>query len=182
MRTLTIPFISLTTKNDSMKQFIMATIFVLLAQITIAQTSQNPDFDKQLKDLLSFTIPTINCDDLNKDIKKVILLDCREKTEYDISHLKGAIYVGYDNFKASSVANLDKDAAIVVYCSVGYRSERIGERLQRMGFKNVKNLYGSIFEWVNSGYPVVNAKGNTTKVHGVDEEWAKWILKGEAFF
>lgn len=162
-----------------MKYLTLFALLILSAQITIAQTSQNPEFDKVLKDLLSFSVPTVSCEELKSNTSKTIILDCREKAEYDISHLKGAIHVGYDNFKASSIANLDKNSAIVVYCSVGFRSEKIGERMQRMGFKNVKNLYGSIFEWVNHGYPVVNSSGSTTKVHAVDESWTKWITKGQ---
>lgn len=165
-----------------MKQSILFVIFILLIQQSLAQISQDPAFDKQLKDLLSFTVPTISCEELNKNINKTIVLDCRETVEYDVSHIKGAIHVGYDNFKASSVANLDKNAPIVVYCSVGYRSEKIGERLLRMGFKNIKNLYGSIFEWFNNGFTVVNSKGTTSKIHAVDENWAKWIKKGQPFF
>ena len=98
---------------------------------------------------------------------KVILLDTREKKEYEISHIPGAIWVGYDNFKLKRVKEIAKDAKIITYCSVGYRSERIGEKLQKAGFTDVSNLKGSIFKWVNEGNPLEDKDGNATdKVHG----------------
>jgi hypothetical protein len=63
-----------------------------------------------------------------------------------------------------------------VYCSIGYRSEKIGEQLQKLGYKNVYNLYGSLFAWVNRGYEVVDINNKSTyTVHGYDAKWAKWI-------
>ena len=50
-----------------------------------------------------------------------------------------------------------KSDTIVLYCSIGYRSEKIGEKLVEMGYGHVFNLYGGIFEWVNRDLPVYNA-------------------------
>jgi len=64
----------------------------------------------------------------------------------------------------------------LVYCSVGYRSERIGEHLLELGFTDVHNLYGGIFEWINKGYGVMNSKGQwVERVHGYSPSWGKWI-------
>ena len=77
-----------------------------------------------------------------------------------------------------NVADLDKKTPIVVYCSVGYRSEKVGEKLKAAGFLNVKNLYGSIFEWVNEGNPVVgNDNKATAKVHTYNKTWSRWVDK-----
>ncbi len=108
--------------------------------------------------------------------EKVILLDTREKKEYEISHIPGAIWVGYDDFKMKRIKELAKDAKIVTYCSVGYRSERIGEKLLKAGFTDVSNLKGSIFKWVNDGYMLEDKDGNETdKVHGFNQKWGKWV-------
>ena len=119
-----------------------------------------------------------------KTIKdEVILLDTREKKEYEISHIPGAIWVGYDNFKLKNVKALAKDAKIVTYCSVGYRSERIGERLQKAGFTDVSNLKGSIFKWVNEGNTLEDKDGQKTdKVHGFDKDWGKWVKGDKAVY
>ncbi len=112
-----------------------------------------------------------------------VLLDTRERKEYDVSHLADARWVGFKDFDLSRVDDLPKDAFIVTYCSVGYRSERIGEKLQKAGFQNVVNLKGGIFDWVNKGYPVVDGQGQPVQqVHGYDERWGKWVKGGMVVF
>lgn len=110
------------------------------------------------------------------------ILDSREKKEFNVSHIEGAKYCGYDHFSTQYIAALDKSKPVIVYCSVGYRSGKIGEKLKEMGFKEVYNLYGGIFDWVNSGYPVVNAKGTTDQVHGYNLSWGKWLRRGEKVY
>lgn len=77
---------------------------------------------------------------------------------------------------------MPKFALVIVYCSVGYRSERIGEKLQDAGFINVQNLYGGIFKWVNEGMPVYNSIGPTKQVHGYSRSWGVWLQKGEKVY
>jgi hypothetical protein len=75
---------------------------------------------------------------------------------------------------ASSVPGLDSlstDAPIVVYCSVGYRSARIAERLREQGFTNASNLEGSIFRWANEGRPVYRDSTEVDAVHPYDRTW-----------
>jgi rhodanese-related sulfurtransferase len=180
-------------KNDNSKnQFIMKkTIFqfLILSFITTACSGQqpanrahcqNPKFDKAVATWLSFTIKTVSPDDVKK-MPNAVLLDARERTEYDVSHLPKAVFIGYNNFEKNILDNIPKDKPIIVYCSIGYRSEKIGEKLQKMGFKNVYNLYGSIFEWINEGNEVVDNQGNVThKVHTFNKAWSKWVEETKA--
>ena len=170
-----------------MKQAIWAllAIFILLGNPMMAQSTPTA-YDKELGRLYKFTVPTVEATVLATALqgKSVpVLLDTRTKEEYMVSHLPGALFVDYDRFKENSVAHLDRNASVVVYCTVGYRSERIGERLQKMGFTQVRNLYGGIFEWVNEGNVVVGADGKpTNKVHAYSESWGKWLTKGEKVY
>lgn len=75
-----------------------------------------------------------------------------------------------------------KDANIVVYCAVGSRSEKIARELKEMGFENVSNLYGGIFEWVNRGYEIVNDTGETDTVHAYNRFWGFWLQEGEKVY
>jgi hypothetical protein len=71
----------------------------------------------------------------------------------------------------------------VVYCTVGVRSEKVGEKLKAAGYQNVRNLYGSIFEWVNQGNPVVDNQGKPTQqVHAYSRVWGVWLNKGEKIY
>jgi rhodanese-related sulfurtransferase len=137
---------------------------------------QNPKFDKKISSLISFSIPTISVKELEEKQKEVLLLDAREKEEYEISHIEGAKYLGYDQPDFDVLADVPEDTEIVLYCSIGYRSEKIGEKLKKKGYTNVKNLYGSIFEWANQGLPLVDSKGdNTDKVHTYNKQWSRWL-------
>ena len=108
-----------------------------------------------------------------------VLLDTREQHEYQISHLAGARCVGYDDFKLTNVPDdVDIMDTIIVYCSVGYRSGKIGEQLQKAGYKNVYNLDGGLFRWANEGRQLKNEQNQiTARVHGYNAQWAKWLHK-----
>ena len=142
-------------------------------------------YDIMLDGIYQESVPLISSKALHKkltDNEELILLDTRTTEEYKVSHLQGAHYVGYDEFKIGKLQNIPKDAQVVVYCSVGYRSKKIGEKLQQAGFTNVHNLYGGIFEWVNEGYAVYDATGETTKVHAYSKTWGIWLRKGDKVY
>ena len=142
---------------------------------------RNDAFDKELTRLLSFSVPTIGVRELKDIQNEVYIFDAREEEEYRTSHIEGARYLGYKKFEKQNLADVPKNAKVVLYCSVGYRSEKIGERLLKMGFTDVNNLYGSIFEWVNQGYPIVGPDGEPTrKVHTYNSKWSQWIVNDQA--
>ncbi len=143
----------------------------------------NKSFDLLLKKMLKKTVPTISVVDLKPKVNNVVLLDARELEEYKVSHLKNAKNIGYNSFNISTVGDIPKDAEIVIYCSIGVRSEKIGEQLKAAGYSNVKNLYGSIFEWVNEGNPVYDMNNQPTlKVHTFNKKWGMWLRKGEKVY
>lgn len=137
---------------------------------------QNPKFDREVASWLSFKVPAIDVDSLHKMNREVILLDAREPGEFAVSHIEGAINCGYDRFDRNLLDNLDKSRPVVVYCSIGYRSEKIAQKLRKAGFVEVYNLYGSIFEWVNRGLPVVDGSGEPTpRIHTYNRSWGRWV-------
>ncbi len=141
------------------------------------QKVQSKAYDVMLKSLLDHTIQEISVEAVNKK-NNVVYLDTRSKEEYDVSRIKDAVWVGYDEFDKSKLNDISKDKTIVLYCSVGYRSEKIGEKLEALGYKNVYNLYGGIFEWVNQGHAVYNDQGKTNDIHPYDDSWGMWLTKG----
>ncbi len=141
---------------------------------------QSADYQKMLESYYN-DFPTISCTNASKKVgnSSVVFLDTREKKEFNISHIKGAKCVGYDNFSLTNVKTIPKDAEIIVYCSIGARSQNIGEKLKKAGYTNVKNLYGGIFQWNNSGLPKVNSnEKSTSRIHGFSKDWGKWLKKG----
>ena len=155
------------------------TLFFVL--IIFSSKAQNPKgFDKMCKGYIKGTVNLVMPIQLHSD-SNAIVLDTRELKEYNTSHIKGALYVGYDNFVMQKVNAIKKDRRIYVYCSVGYRSEKIGEQLKKSGYNQVYNLYGGIFNWKNSGFPVVNNSNEKVNlIHGYNKDWSKWIYKNDS--
>lgn len=162
------------------KKIFLLTSF--LAGLVFLPAWGQTNFDKKLKSLYKNTVPVIQAEELSHKIEgnaKIILLDTRSPKEFNVSHLPNALFLDYDNFNSKKVEQLDRNTKVIVYCSVGYRSERIGEKLLKMGFKDVKNLYGGIFDWVNKGNTVVNQSGVATdSVHTYNKDWSQWLNRG----
>ena len=115
--------------------------------------------------------------------ENVYLLDAREKEEFEVSHLKDAIWLGYSALNLDAIEKIDKSSTIIVYCSIGVRSEQVGEKLLEMGYRNVFNLYGGIFDWVNSSNKVFNTKDEPTqKVHAYDRFWGRLLEHAEKVY
>src|SRR5690606_29504975 len=116
------------------------------------------------------------------DLSEYQVLDTRQKEEFEVSHLKGANWVGYDTFTLENVAKLDKSKPVLVYCTVGARSQDIGKKLQEAGFTEVYNLYGGLIEWANEEKPIFHADSQTYKVHTYSQSWGIWLTKGEKVY
>ncbi len=158
---------------------IKKTFFLFLLSISsFAQSS----LKQLLKKYNQETIPYIYVNDINTNDDATIFLDAREKKEFEISHLKKATYVGYNNFNLKRTLKKlpkDKNSKIIVYCSLGVRSEDIAEKIKAAGYTNVFNLYGGIFEWKNNEKSVYDSQNKlTNKVHAFDKEWGTWLNKG----
>jgi len=165
-----------------MKKILFLLFFFAINTFGHAQFVQNKSFDAMLATLLSHTVKEVGVKEQSRD-STAIFLDTREKNEYNVSHLKNAIWVGYDDFDMQRIKHVAKNHIIVVYCSVGYRSEKIAEKLNEANFTNVSNLVGGIFEWKNQNYIVVDNSGTETqKVHAYNKTWGIWLFKGEKVF
>ena len=99
----------------------------------------------------------------------VVILDAREKKEYQVSHIQNALH-------APSLATAEKyvperGTMIIVYCSVGYRSAGMVKRLREIGYTEAVNLKGSIFKWANEGRPVFKGTEEVRGVHPYNKKW-----------
>ncbi len=159
-----------------MKKTLPFILFVALANFS---SCGQKTFDEKMTSLYQETVPLIYSDELEEKMANVIILDTRAPEEYAVSHIQGAQMIDYDQFTLEHVKSIPKDAEVIVYCSVGYRSERIGEKMQDAGYQNVKNLYGGIFDWKNQGNQVVNRFNlPTDSVHTYNKSWGQWLYRG----
>ncbi len=73
--------------------------------------------------------------------EKLLIIDVRTQAEWNNGHLEGAVLIPYDVIgeKIGAVAK-DKSKRIYVYCRTGRRSQIAKEALEKLGYKDVKNL------------------------------------------
>ncbi len=158
-----------------------AAIFLLFFS-THALFGQSIAFEQMLNLLVKKTVSPIKIAEASV-LKNSYFFDTRTKREFDVSHIKNAQWIGYEEFNIKKLRNIPKNASIILYCSVGARSEQIGEKLQKAGYNNVKNLWGGLFQWVNENKPIVDrANKPTLKVHAYSPEWGIWLQKGEKLY
>lgn len=157
----------------------------MLSLLSIADLfAQEKTIDEVLKKFNNNSIPYIYPKDATIN-DSTLYLDAREANEYQVSKIPGAVYVGFNEFNMAAVTslNIPKDKRIIVYCSLGVRSEKIAQKLKKNGYKNVFNLWGGIFEWKNEEKTVVDSNNKPTEnVHAYSKKWGKYLKKGNKVY
>ncbi|MBU7585189.1 MAG: rhodanese-like domain-containing protein [Nostoc sp. TH1S01] len=106
------------------------------------------------------------------------ILDARSQAEYAVSHIKGAVHIDANTSNITALSTVSKATAIVVYCSVGYRSAKVAQQLQSKGYKQIFNLSGGLFQWANEERPIVKSDENLTNlVHPYNVLWGKLLKR-----
>ena len=162
----------------------MKSITLYIAILFSLNSFSQKTIDEVLKKFNKNDIIYIKPSELSS-IKNYILLDAREKNEFDVSHLESAKYIGFNNYNENDFLklNLDKKSTIVVYCSLGVRSEKIAEKIKKLGYTNIFNLYGGLFQWKNEGGKVFdNSNLETQNVHAFSKEWSVYLKKGKKVY
>lgn len=83
----------------------------------------------------------------------VMVVDVRGRSEWDAGHIPGAHHVPLGEL-SDRLAELPRDASLVLSCRTGARSAIGASILQAQGFEKVANLTGGYSEWVSGGHPV----------------------------
>jgi rhodanese-related sulfurtransferase len=160
-------------------------IFFLLGFTFTNVLGQEIDPDYKIMIEKKYEFPTISPDSASSILNKsnVVFLDTREPEEFNVSHLPNAILFGYDSPNWKAVDSLSKDKIVIVYCSIGVRSQNIAKELKEKGFSDIKNLYGGIFLWADQSREMVDEKNNdTSKVHGYNRFWGRWVKNAETVY
>ena len=111
--------------------------------------------------------PEISVEQLNTEQANVVFIDVRDDDEQRVSMIPGAISV--DEFTRSAAKY--KNATIVAYCTIGYRSGTFTIKWQKRGY-DVTNLKGGVLAWAQAGRVFQSPSGIETKrVHIYDDDW-----------
>jgi len=125
--------------------------------------------------LLDFNTAIIDVEHLKRHYDNFTILDAREIDEYQISHLPNAQHLGFEQPNWALLDSIQNEDTLLIYCSVGYRSEKLINEASRKGIK-AYNLYGGIFEWANSENEIIDSLGKPTKnIHAYSKFWKRFV-------
>lgn len=99
-------------------------------------------------------VPSVSAADLPDD---VVLLDVREPDEWVAGHAPGALHVPLGDVPAR-LADLPRDADVVVVCHGGGRSARATAWLLDQGY-DCRNLSGGMVAYAAAGRPLESDTG-----------------------
>jgi rhodanese-related sulfurtransferase len=116
----------------------------------------------------------------------LVIFDVRGQSEFDVSHIPGAIRVAPD-LSADKFMSLYRDIAggksLVFYCSVGQRSSALASRVRKemlnAGAAGIYNLQGGIFRWHNDGRALVSGPRASAYIHPYNAYWGRLIDRSE---
>ena len=94
----------------------------------------------------TYTIAPDQLQEMMNEGKRFILLDVREKWEYEMVHIEGAALIPFGELPRR-FREITPGVEIIVYCHWGMRSLDAAFLLQQLGFKSVKSLVGGIDRW-----------------------------------
>ncbi|HTY02868.1 MAG TPA: rhodanese-like domain-containing protein [Rhodocyclaceae bacterium] len=88
--------------------------------------------------------------------ENIVILDVRDQNELADGRISGAINIsrGMLEFMAGSMLP-DKNAKIVVYCSLDMRGPMATRTLNQLGYHHAVNMTGALKAWQAAGYPLV---------------------------
>ena len=109
--------------------------------------------------------------------KSYVLIDARAQNEFAVSHLKGSML-----YEESLVDKLNKNEPILIYCTIGVRSNRVAKELSDRGFE-VYDMKEGILGWANNELPLIDPEDQATeKVHTYNKSFAPLLKKGTAVY
>lgn len=120
---------------------VVAVIFaciLFVSCVNIAKNGEKPMYKQ---------ITPLEAKEIMDSEKDFLVLDVREKDEYESGHIPGAVLIPYTEIenKAEEIIT-DKNKQILVYCRSGRRSKIASESLAKLGYTDVKE-FGGIIDW-----------------------------------
>ena len=110
------------------------------------------------------TIPSMDPQELREQLGEVMLIDVRQRSEWDEGHIQGAIH-----FEGGRVAweelPFPHDKPLAIQCSSGNRSMSVSSVLRRRGYSNVIQVEGGIKKWQKNSFEITQENSK----HGLQE-------------
>ena len=134
---------------------LVATFLIISGSGYATAAGKTPD---QLVKEAKASIKEISVNDVKSMIdgkEKIILLDVRDKNEFEEGSIPGALNIsrGMLEFKVALVIP-DKNAKIIVFCGLDLRGPLATKSLNEMGYMNAVNMTGGLKAWKEAGYAI----------------------------
>ena len=85
---------------------------------------------------------------------EAVIVDVRDDDEWDEGHIPDAMRMSRGTIELDIEENVpDPNAMIICHCGGGGRGALATESLQKMGYKNVRNMAGGFKAWKAAGLP-----------------------------
>jgi rhodanese-related sulfurtransferase len=89
-----------------------------------------------------------------KSSSDAVIVDVREKDEFDENHIPDALHVSRGMLELEIEDKFpDRNTTIICHCGGGGRSALAAETLQKMSYKNVRSMAGGFKAWKAAGLP-----------------------------
>lgn len=175
-------------------RILITTTLALLATSGAFAAGAPEDYGTYLDSLYRGAVPLIapgEVASLLESTPDTLVLDMRSEPEREVSYIAGSDFYDFETFSPEYLASVRRDRTILLYCAVGYRSERAGEQLIEMGFTDVRHIYGGIIGWHNAGLELVSgesgdaaaqAGSNGPPVHGYEPRWGRYVQDGNVVY
>ena len=145
--------------NKHLVRFLAVAVMCTLA---LGVQAGEKTVDQLLEEARALII-SVPIDDVKKMVEhkeKVIILDVRDMRQHLEGHIPGAINLP----RAVNVSNRllehhisklipDKNAKVVVYCTVDLRTPLAVKAMNEIGYKNAVHMLGGYKAWQDAGYP-----------------------------
>ena len=91
---------------------------------------------------------------LNKD--KAVVVDLRDKKEFNEGHITGSINIPFASLKDRAVElQKYKDKEIILVDKMGQHTGMAGKLLRAAGYQEVRRLAGGVTDWKGSNMPLI---------------------------
>ena len=117
--------------------------------------AEHTSFEKLVTDAKK-NISEISPQDAAAKLKsgEAVIVDVRDKDEWDEGHIPGAMHMSRGTIELDIEEKVpDTNAMIICHCGGGGRGALATENLQKMGYKNVRNMAGGFKAWQAAGLP-----------------------------
>jgi len=118
--------------------------------------SQQGLASQALSELLGHTFINITVHDPRRDLARFDhVLDVRRPSEYndELSHIAGTRLVTIGDDFEQRIADLPRNARVLMVCRSGGRSARAAQAAIDAGFTHVHNMEGGMLAWNHAGLP-----------------------------